>query len=114
MPRTQKKEIYFDRKRLEFIGLDAKALQDLRDEFPYVEVGEEIFKMKKWLMNKGVRHKGTLAFITNWLSKSLPRPVEEPSYLPVLEEHLTKYLEDLWTNTNAQALFAMNMRSRAP
>ena len=45
-------------------------VQDLQKQFPGIDVGGEIEKMRDWLAANGVRKKDYLAFARNWLRKT--------------------------------------------
>ena len=110
-------KVYFDRKRLDFIGLEGSLLDELKKTYAHADVDAEIAKMKAWLLSeRGVKHKGTLPFVTRWLANAKRySKAQEFSYnAPTLEAYMAKYLGDLWKKPDVQVLFAMNMRSRVP
>jgi hypothetical protein len=106
--------VYFDRKTREFVGLDDETLTTLKNLYPKVNVDVEIFRMRVWLDGpKGVRRKGDLSFITNWLSRACnsspiqPIEIEQDSSLkPFFDD----YMKDLWEKSNAYPILALNKR----
>ena len=91
--------IYFDRNSLKFIGIDETQLQQLQDTYAGIDITQELNKMSLWLQSsKGLRRKGNIGFIMNWLNNatpSLPLTKEEPvdvSLEPIMQE----YRKGLW------------------
>jgi len=91
--------VYFDRGTSQFVGVDAACMEQLRHIFPGVNIVSELKKMSLWLVSsKGLKSKGTINFITNWLAKA---PVTQPPPAEVeldnpLRPHIDTYLKDLW------------------
>lgn len=91
--------VYFDRENERFIGLDDARIQQLKDAYPGVNIVVELNKMILWLTSpKGIKRKGELSFIMNWLNNVTP----SQSLLPDIEQnnplrpYLNTYLKDLW------------------
>jgi hypothetical protein len=89
-------KIRYDRSTNTFSGLDESALESIEKAFPDVDLTRELMKMSLWLQSpKGIRRKGTQAFILSWLGnaprKSPGEPAESP-LMPLVE----RYLESLW------------------
>ena len=103
--------VYFDREKSQFVGVDAACIEQLKDIFPGVNVILEIKKMTLWLNStKGIKSKGTINFITNWLEKS---PITQSLTLAIeldtpLRPHIDTYLKDLWKGK--EHLLEMNKR----
>lgn len=99
MAKDKHVSVFYDREAQCFTGVDATLINKLAETFKGVNIEIELLKMKEWLESpRGKNVKGTLAFLTNWLTrapKSMPsEPIpERPNALsPVLRE----YLQDLW------------------
>ena len=93
--------VYFDRAKNEFVGLDEAQLKCLKDAYPHCDVEAELSKMSLWLQSsKGLRRKGNIGFVLNWLKNNysspkaknqLPEEVDTP-----IRPELNRYLEGLW------------------
>lgn len=96
--------IYFDREKQKFVGLEGINLQKLKETYQHVDVDTELKKMSLWLTSpKGLRRKGTIDFILNWLNNAAP--CFKPSmndHLDLLESEsplrllINDYLRELW------------------
>lgn len=111
MAKEKHTSIYFDREKSLFVGIDAAYCELLKDMFPGVNIILELKKMILWLnSSKGVKSKGTINFITNWLQKA---PITQ-SLTPEIEQdtplrpHIEAYLKDLWKGK--EHLLEMNKR----
>ncbi len=97
--------VYFDRERLQFVGLEAAELKRLRETYKGVDVDSELKKMSLWLTSpKGKKRKGNIGFILNWLNKASPS-IASPTISEELDLYefdsplrplLLDYLKDLW------------------
>jgi hypothetical protein len=94
--------IYFDRDKLQFVGLSPEQILQLKDTFPSINFDFELKKMGIWLCSrKGKNRKGDLGFILHWLSNASPsyttptmeifEEIESP-----IRPFLDLYLQDLW------------------
>lgn len=96
--------VYFDREKMEFIGLDELTIMKLEKRYPLVKVRLELARMANWLCfnEKGQKRKGNLGFINNWLDWSNPKPIQEDPQEPLpqpadeLQPYIKDYLAELW------------------
>lgn len=102
--------VYFDREKLQFMGLDDACMKQMKEAYPGVNIASEIKKMQLWLTSpKGRDRKGTISFIMNWLgncpaSSSAPEIEQDTPLRPLLDT----YLRDLWKGK--EHLLEMNKR----
>jgi hypothetical protein len=100
--------VYFDREKHSFVGLTDDVKSRLKLWYPLVNIEVELMKMEDWLLSdKGKGRKGSITFITNWLSKVYIKPVET-SEGPILSPEQKNYLKDLWKNR--EHILMMNQR----
>jgi hypothetical protein len=99
-------QVYFDREAYKFMGINDVILKKLKDTYPGLDVEHELKKMELWLMDpEGIIRKGTLQFISNWLSNAsrfqktftkqtapIEQEVKNTEITPAMEE----YVKDLW------------------
>lgn len=75
-----------------FKGVTNELLANFRADYPLVNVDRELAKMALWMQStKGNRCKGTIGFITNWLSRAHP---DEHKTMPQESTELSPYLDD--------------------
>lgn len=102
MAKEKRTSVYFDREKLQFVGLDAATKKQLKKTYADIDVEKELGKMELWLASdRGKRRTGNLAFIVNWLSNAIAGPTvaqNEPERISPVIELLTDYLKDLWKN----------------
>ena len=68
--KTVSPAINFNYSEAKFIGLDDDCITKLKKDYPGCDVGKEITKMIRWLIdNKKKNRKGKLSFIHNWLER---------------------------------------------
>lgn len=71
MPKSKRTSVFFDRDTSTFVGLDQENLAELSALFPGVNLRLEFLKMADWLLtSQGKERKGSIQFITNWLSRA--------------------------------------------
>lgn len=104
--------VYFDREKIQFIGLEGELLKRLKRAYPGIDVDSELNKMMLWLTSpRGTARKGTMAFIMGWLNRLNPAPIlaenNSGSDTPLRDE-LDSYLKDLWKGR--EHLLEMNKR----
>lgn len=113
-PMGKRSSVYFDRVKLQFVGIDELVMQQLSETYPLIDVSSELKKMGLWLTSsRGKSVKGTIGFIINWLNRSNPTKraevhcslVEDDSDSPLAKEYQA-YLEDLWKGR--EHILAMN------
>lgn len=105
MAKNKSTSVYFDREKLCFVGLEDAHLKRLREIYKGIDVNSELKKMGLWLTSsKGIRRKGDIGFILNWLNNASPSN-QFPStnqnqdfieYDSPLRPLLLDYLADLW------------------
>lgn len=89
--------IFFDREANEFSGLNSEVLADLRSAFPGVNLTIEFLKMSDWLISsKGNNTKGSMSFITNWLSRAPATLKVEVLQDARISGLVTDYLDGAW------------------
>ncbi len=89
--------VYFDREKLQFVGLKEAEMKQLKDTFQGVDVDFELKKMGLWLMSpKGKTRRGTMEFIVNWLKNSSPSKADVTEHESPLRPLLNDYLKDVW------------------
>lgn len=95
--------VYFDREQNKFKGLDSQILKQLQDTYDGIDVDKEIKKMSLWLISeKGVKRKGTIGFIINWLNNATPMPPTTTEHLDLMQSDsllgqlVRDYLLELW------------------
>lgn len=94
-------KIHFDRKTLEFVGLDYDVMKKLRMTYQGIDIDKELKLMGIWLCTeKGSGMVGAFTFITNWLSRAHPQRQHDTMNMLTacggLTEVLKEYMEDLW------------------
>jgi hypothetical protein len=93
-----KESVYFDRSTSQFLGTK-EAFKQLYDSYKNIDVVAELNKMVLWLnSSKGLRRKGDIRFIMNWLNNATPSaPVERTDPIDTtLEPIMQDYRKDLW------------------
>jgi hypothetical protein len=94
-----KESIYFDRSTSQFLGTK-EAIKQLHDTYKGIDVTCELNKMALWLnSSKGLRRKGNIAFIMNWLNNATPSTAIAERTDPIdttLEPIMNDYRKDLW------------------
>lgn len=105
MAKGKSASVNFDRKTNSFIGIEQAVMTQLIETYEGIDVRKELGKMSLWLMSdKGIKRKGEIGFILNWLNNAKPS-FGTNSQLDLIESdtplgHLLKdYLEDLWKNS---------------
>ncbi len=95
--------VSFDREHNKFKGLDSQILKQLQDTYDGIDVDKEIKKMSLWLISeKGVKRKGTIGFIINWLNNATPMPPTTTEHLDLMQSDsplgqlVRDYLLELW------------------
>src|SRR5690242_15738674 len=98
---------------MQFVDLDETLLKEIKETYKEIDVDNELKKMGLWLLSpKGMKRKGNIGFIINWLNNAIPSirksdddPIEIESPLaPFLKE----YRKGLWKNR--EHILAMNRR----
>ena len=93
---AKRKSVYFDRETISFIGITDEIRSKLVQTYNWVDLDFELNKMSLWLMSpKGCKRKGTLDFISGWLSR-LPRPIELFNQVSVPDSTNSDHLEAIW------------------
>lgn len=103
--------IYFNRKQLQFVGLEDANIKQLKEAYPGVDIDCELKKMGLWLMSpKGSKRKGNIGFVINWLNNashgSAKIEIEEET---PLRPFLSVYLKELWKGK--EHILELNKRS---
>jgi len=89
--------VYFDREKLQFVGLSDAHLEELKKAYPQINVDVELKKMGLWLTSsKGQTRKGDIAFILNWLNNAHAKSPESTDIESPLRPEIQKYLKGLW------------------
>jgi hypothetical protein len=84
--KDKRTSVYFDREKLQFIGLEEAHMKQLKDAYKGVDVDIELKKMGLWLISpRGKKRKGNIGFIINWLNNA------SPSQAPTNNEQLDLY-----------------------
>lgn len=103
-----KHTIYFDRDNSCFVGLDDSIKKELSSAYKNIDIDAELSKMVLWLNSpKGLRRKGNIGFITNWLNNASPSMPKKLFTSPI-EDLLESYRMDLWKN--CEHLLTMNTK----
>lgn len=85
--------IFFDRGSGNFVGLTDVFIASLENQYPLLDIWQEIGKMKTWLLThpKGQSYDGNQAFVEKWLSTAIPSQAAaaaaHPPPLDPLPEH---------------------------
>lgn len=104
MSKDKRNSVYFDRDKLDFVGLDDVVKKQLSEAYPGIDIDSELKKMSLWLCtSKGKTRKGNIGFIMNWLSNaSVPTQEISQSTITELDSSLDSlfkdYRKDLWKN----------------
>ncbi len=101
MERDEHTSVRFDRTTNSFVGISPAIMAQLAKTYRGVDINKELAKMSLWLLDKGKLTKGTLTFITNWLSRAHPTistASDDQSDSP-LGHLLNDYLDGLWKNS---------------
>lgn len=105
MAKDKRTSVYFDREKLEFVGLDDVVKKQLIETYQGIDLDRELNKMKIWLgSSKGKDRKGTIGFIMNWLQNATPSIPHVSIDLDLMESDsplgllLQDYRKDLWKN----------------
>lgn len=94
-----KESVYFDRSTSQFLG-NKESFKQLQETYKDIDVTCELNKMALWLnSSRGLKRKGDIRFIMNWLNNATPSaPIIERTD-PVdsnLEPIMQDYRKDLW------------------
>lgn len=100
--KDKRTSIYFDREKLQFVGLEKAQIEQLKDTYKGVDVEFELKKMGLWLnSSKGKKRKGEIGFIMNWLNNASPtqsvsinQEIDSPLDTP-LRPYLDAYKKEL-------------------
>ncbi len=108
---AKRKQVYFDRDTMSFMGITDEIKQRIIQTYPWVKLDFELNKMSLWLMStKGLRRAGNLQFISNWLAH-VPVPASVAFDQVVIPDSTNlDHLEALWTK--ADGLLKMNSTIR--
>ncbi len=94
-----KEIVYFDRITSKF-NIPEETLEQLKHTYKGIDVAQELNKMALWLSSsKGLRRKGNIAFIMNWLGNATPmlQTIERTDPIDTtLEPIMNEYRKDLW------------------
>lgn len=103
MTKDKRTSVFFDREINKFRGLDAQILKQLHDTYDGIDIDGEIKKMTLWLMSeKGMKRKGHIGFIINWLNNATPMPPTTTEHLDLMQSDsplgriVRDYLLELW------------------
>lgn len=103
MTKDKRASVFFDRETNKFRGLDSQTLKQIQETYDGIDVETEIKKMCLWLTSeKGMKRKGTIGFILNWLNNITPMPPTTNEHLDLMQsdsplgKHVREYLLDLW------------------
>lgn len=103
MAKNSHASVYFDREYNKFHGLNSQILKDLYFTYDGLDVDRELKKMALWLQSeKGIKRKGTIGFILNWLNNASPMPPTTTEHLDLMQSDsplgkvVREYLLDLW------------------
>lgn len=119
MAKENRTSVYFDRETLQFVGLDVVQMQQLKDTYKGVNVDVEFKKMVLWLTSsKGMKRKGNIGFILNWLNNASPQGTVSPTTEQFdlwnedspLRPLMENYLRDLWKGR--EHILELNKRKR--
>ncbi len=97
--KEKRTSVYFDRDKSQFANVDEALIGRLKDMYPGINVSLELKKMCLWLLSpKGLKSKGTINFITNWLGNAPVTKTTEPEIEldTPLRPELNAYLKELW------------------
>ena len=97
-----KHTVFFNRAESKFQGFSPEILKQLSESYPHLNIAEELAKMSLWLNSpKGIRRKGHIGFILNWLnqaSKDVPTQIDWFDKDSLLMPLLNEYRRSLWKN----------------
>lgn len=103
MAKDKRTSVYFDREANKFRGLDPQIFTQLEETYGGINIEAEIKKMGLWLLTeKGLRRKGNIGFILNWLNNATPMPPTTTEHLDLIQSEsplgclVREYLMDLW------------------
>jgi len=111
--KDKRASVFFDRIKMQFIGLDEALLEQVKETYKNIDVENELKKMGLWLLSpKGKLRKGNIGFIMNWLNNAIPsiRKLED-DHLETdspLTPFLREYRKELWKDR--EHILAMNRR----
>lgn len=117
MAKNKRASVYFDRESLQFSGLQGNVLNQLKETYPTIDVDTELKKMGLWLTSqKGLKRKGDMGFIINWLNNATPSKAALHSEIEEkdtpIRPYLNEYIEDMWQKNNAHLVLALNKTKR--
>mgnify|MGYP001570165708 CR=1 FL=1 len=103
MIKDKRTSVFFDRETNKFRGIDSQILKQLQDTYEGIDIDKEIKKMCLWLVSeKGMKRKGHIGFIINWLNNATPMPPTTTEHLDLMQSDsplgqlVREYLLDLW------------------
>lgn len=103
MTKDKRTSVFFDRETNKFRGLDSQILKQLQETYDGIDIDGEIKKMCLWLTSdKGIKRKGHIGFIINWLNNATPMPPTVTEHLDLMQSdtplgHVVRnHLMELW------------------
>lgn len=96
----KKKDLYFDRETMQFVGIEPKLKEHMVATWRHLDIDYELGRMALWLVSPaGKTRTADLSFIMRWLDNAIimspKRPCESKDVALNLSDY-DDYLKDLW------------------